>query len=152
MTLDKGFQAAISAVRILGAEPAEVARVCASAPAIIGEFHFPRHRDARYLYGVACVYRTYLNAIFDCGPDEADAPNKRLYEYLNHMMHLAPPSDWNLVAVASSTRWTELRNLAADLLAELHDLTPPTAIDVGALISLDEFFTPRSVRRILKGL
>jgi hypothetical protein len=68
------------------------------------------------------------------------------------MMHLAPPSDWNLVAVASSTKWTELRNLATDLLAELRDRTPPTAIDVVALISLDEFFTPRSVRKILMGL
>ncbi|UXI66432.1 hypothetical protein [Tahibacter amnicola] len=101
-----------------------------------------------YFYGVACVFKTYVGALWDIFPGDADASalmdfNHRLDVFMAH----ANAASCSAAAVLSSDDWRRLRNDARRAAQEL-DIQIPERIpilDVGALVSPTEFRGSQSV-------
>jgi hypothetical protein len=145
---------AVVALRTFAASPECIAVLCQNPPQISGEFFFPGVPVPRYLVGVSCVFTTYQNNLINVAPDTAIPRILDVGEELGGMHCVYTKSRWSLQAVSSSGFWRRLRHNARAALKHLGEdpPLPPSHLDVSALVCLEEFYTPRYKRRLLREL
>jgi hypothetical protein len=113
-------------------------------------------RGCDYFFGVACVFKTYRNSLYDrfLSMEEAEEKAGHLGDFnhrLNFFMQDGTAAEWSAAGVLEGECWERLRVDAQKALNELGESLPnePPVFDIEALISPAEFRTSDEARRLL---
>jgi hypothetical protein len=109
--------------------------------------------DSDYFFGIACVFKTYVGAIYDKFALAEDADQVQDFDHrLTVFMQDGTSSEWSAIGVRDSEIWALLRRDATRALVQLNELVTSevASFDIAALIDPSEFRTSAAAKAILR--